>query len=931
MKAYYKLFGAGALLCSSLQAFSVPAYPGMITVNQEDGSTLNVRRLGDEYHNIIVTQDGYPLLFNARTHNYEYAMLEDARIVSSGIVASEVAARKQNESDFLRSLDVEALEARFNSDWASARNNKISRPVATGAGPARIVKNSYNVPTTGDRDVLVILVDFTDVKFTDCEYTPDPKDYYDRFFHEKGFSDNGCHGSAYDYYYKGSLGNYRPNFHVYGPVKVSGGYADYAGNGGSALTYNLIKEVVPIVNREYDVDFSIFDTDGDGLVDNVYCLYAGYGQADSPVSDSIWPHSYSLGEVHAEFEIDGVTINRYTVSQQINGVTDLPVGIGTFVHEFGHVLGLADHYNNSSKFGNPVNNVGTWDVMSAGSYNNDQNCPAPFSAFERYSLDWYKPEVLTGKEGRKIELTPYMDDGKAYRINVTKDDKEYFLIENRQQTDWDEYLPGHGVLVWHIEENQIAWDQNKPNYDQNHQMVDIVEAGNVLTSSGHPSDAFPGTKDVRWYNFFNWSNQEAFGFDWVEEQEDGKCWLLFSNSDYKAPAPSIKAKEIMGTSAILEWNSDEPAINYEISVKAGDEEVFFHAAEGPGEIRVENLTPETEYVVNINGSLNSLKSETGESSFTTLSRQIEEYAPEVYPAREIEETSFLARWIEVPVATDYEVQLYGRSHDAQGGLEHGFDNFSTSNPGMPEGWDITAKQGRLETEYGKAAPSLRLRDNDARLLVAIPGEKIDSISFWFGVSKAGIILTVDKSVDGNWSEVWKYVPDRKRDMTKTIDVCGADSVRLVVSREEGVTGGYLCVDDVTLYYIHDRFSDIRTYQLGPAFSEMFEKNEVCSFRISGLEAGEKYGFRVRGIYDGRYSIWSEVMNVEEGMEDPERKPEPEPENPDDPDVGAVDVIMSDQYKQTEIFNLQGIRIHENIDNLPAGIYIINNRKVLIRK
>jgi M6 family metalloprotease-like protein len=140
-----------------------------------------------------------------------------------------------------------------------------------------------------------------------------------------------------------------------------------------------------------------------------------------------------MSSVNSEFEVDGVTVDRYTVSQQLNGITGLPVGIGTFVHEFGHVIGLADHYNNSLPMGRPNNNVGNWDVMSSGSYNDDQNCPAPFSAFERYSLGWCGLTELDTKKPGQIMMTPYMDDGECFRISVREDDKEYFIIENRQQ------------------------------------------------------------------------------------------------------------------------------------------------------------------------------------------------------------------------------------------------------------------------------------------------------------------------------------------------------------------------------------------------------------------------------------------------------------------------------------------------------------------
>ena len=134
-----------------------------------------------------------------------------------------------------------------------------------------------------------------------------------------------------------------------------------------------------------------------------------------------------------------------------------------------------------------------------------------------------------------------------------------------------------------------------------------------------------------------------------------------------------------------------------------------------------------------------------------------------------------------------------------------------------------------------------------------------------------------------------------------------------------MTGGYVSIDDVTLYYIHDEFADIRTFQVGPSYSNKFDKDGVCSFRITDLEAGEKYGFRVRGLSGNRFSPWSEVMKVEEGMKDPE----------------SGIVLPAGGYAIPEggtiIFNLQGIRIAGSVESLPAGIYITNGKKVMIRR
>ena len=196
---------------------------------------------------------------------------------------------------------------------------------------------------------------------------------------------------------------------------------------------------------------------------------------------------------------------------------------------------------------------------------------------------------------------------------------------------------------------------------------------------------------------------------------------------------------------------------------------------------------------------------------------------------------------------------------------------------------------------------------------------MDSIGFWFSPSKAGIVLTVEKSTGDEWNEVWRYATDRKRELTQVVDVEGADLVRFHVSREEGVSGGYLLLDDVTVYYIHDRFSAIRTVNVGPAYDNPFTAGDVNSYRIDGLVAGEKYGFRVRAEAGGRFSPWSEVMNVEEGMEDPE-------------DPNAVGNIGDDTgYADEEeiIYNLQGIRIKTSVHDLPSGVYIINGRKVAV--
>lgn len=896
----------------SSQSYGVSPYPGKITITQANGSTVAVTRVGDGFCNAMLTDDGYPLIYNPVSRNHEYAVCRDGKLECSGVAVTPVQTRSEAEKTFVATLDQRDLKAALDCMWISSRPDMTDDSSGMAGTPQRIVRIN-DVPTKGTLPVLVILVDFADKKFSDNAGTPDPAAYYDRFFHEKGFSEFGARGSAYDYYHDASCGRYDPQFHVYGPVQVSGSYKDYGGATGSEYTYKMVVEAVRLADAQYDVDFSKYDTDGDGKVDNVYCLYAGYGRADSGESESIWPHSYELHYKDATVSLDGVSVDRYTVSQQVNGQTHNPVGIGTFVHEFGHVLGLADHYNNSSSFGNLTNNVGHWDLMSSGSYNDNQNCPPTYSAFERYSLGWTEPVELDLKKPAPVEMTPYIETGQCYRVSVTSDDKEYFLIENRQQKGWDEFLPGHGIVVWHIEENQLIWDKNEPNADQSHQCVDIVEAARQYTTDGSSSDPFPGNAGVTSYSFTDWSSNPVFGFDWVDEVPGGNCRFLLTNSGYVLPSPRAEIVDIMGTSATLKWAASEFAKSYEITLKRDGQELLSRVINDSESTQFTELVPETEYMAVIKARLNSLSSDDQEVRFTTLPLQLEEKKAEALDAADVTESSFMARWNPMPGASAYSIVLYTTTHDGEGLLTHGFDEFSTSNPHLPEGWSVTEKQGRNENDFGQAAPSIRLRDENASLTVCVPGQKIDAIELWAYPNKAGLVLTAERFADGQWSEIWNYTAYDKRVITPNIETDGADSVRFVISREEGVTGGFILIDDITLHYVYDRFQPLRSIDVAAEGQDAFiNLGEVYGYHIDGLDPDVVYGYDVCGIDGTRRSIPSDIIKVEDkGIS------------------GLKDAGMQESESVPAIYNLQGIRINRALRDLPEGIYIVNGKKVAI--
>ncbi|MDR2214152.1 MAG: immune inhibitor A [Pseudomonadales bacterium] len=178
--------------------------------------------------------------------------------------------------------------------------------------------------------------------------------------------------------------------------------------------------------RDFDVwDPLDYDGDGvyeeaDGYIDHFVLVYAGKAQsscqglfnlsekfiADAPADlyerlsapeqecvQRIWPHRFSLsknnghGPVVEGFEnkrggvalTEGLWVYDYNMQSEYTSVS-------TFVHEFGHSLGLPDIYASSSN-----NSTAAWDAMSSTASPNAQE----FSTWSRLMLGWSEPCVIT--------------------------------------------------------------------------------------------------------------------------------------------------------------------------------------------------------------------------------------------------------------------------------------------------------------------------------------------------------------------------------------------------------------------------------------------------------------------------------------------------------------------------------------------------------
>ncbi len=489
MKKLFMLCGCMMYVCVALLA--VPAMRNVVSVAQSDGTTLQVRLHGDEYFHYVTTADGY-LLQKNRTGVYEYGLVDvvsdTARL--SGIVAHNVGRRTAAELQFLKSVDVQAVSA-----YAARKNRQVrAQKSLLSHGVAKTVGHVQNVPKG-----LVILVDLADQTHTKGASA---RSYFDEMMNKKGFSADGATGSVRDYFAASSHDVYTPQFEVAGPFKVSKKTAYYAGRNGWDYVYQMVNEACSLA-YESGVSFADYDLDGDKVVDYVYVIYAGYSAAQH-AENAIWPHSANLSMFDvrpADRTYGGYTIDLYACGSELDGTSGQHLaGIGTFCHEFGHVIGMPDYYDTQDNHNDET--VGRWNIMDYGCYNNDGRTPPLYSAYDCFYMGWTTPTLMNSPENVTLEPLSASHQTRVVTANgtmpVATTATNMWFFENRQQQGWDAYLPGHGLLVTKVKYNAKAWRQNIVN-TESEMYFDIQEAAGKKSFYGNDTDPFPGAKKVTSY------------------------------------------------------------------------------------------------------------------------------------------------------------------------------------------------------------------------------------------------------------------------------------------------------------------------------------------------------------------------------------------------------------------------------------------------
>lgn len=828
----------------------MPAKRGLVEIRQSDGTVIKVLKRGDERRHYVLSEDGY-LLQNQGGVYYYATLSQEGAVKMSQVRAQNIKDRSSEAKALLQKTDKEALLKALET---KQKAQKVRRAPMKNVG---LFDDGF--PSKGRQKALVVLVQYKDVKFT----LDDPNDYFTRLMSEKGFSDYNATGCVEEYFEQCSMGKFTPEFDVQGPVTLSQNMSYYGGNDSNGNDTNPEKMVIEACQQlDKTVDFSQYDRDNDGFIDNVFVFYAGQGEASYGSDDSVWPHAwyvYSGGEQYYSF--DGKVLDRYACSNEWEKT--VPDGIGTFCHEFSHVMGLPDLYATeyTSSF-----TPGAWSVMDYGPYNNNGRTPPLYGVYERYSLGWIEPQKID--KAANITLKSIAQNDGC--IIPTGDSNEFFLLENKQQTGADQYLPGHGMLIWHVDYDETVWQNNAVNNTPGHQYVDLEEADNRKTEATRAGDAFPGTSkktsftDTTTPNMKTWAGT-ALNLPITDiAEKNGIITFKVAGGVVEVDPPvALEASDIAAGQATLRWQKVPNATSYSVSLyqkSATGEKTYIGdwRQKDVGDVesqQVTGLTPESAYCYVVYAAKDDQVSEpSNEISFLTGEKTFDYFAPTATAASEVKGTSFVANWCAMSQADGYTLSVYTKTLGEP--QEDGWD--MTGGIGnKPAGWKTNTLVTYTMADFaGKAAPSLKLAKSGIYLQSPVYSKDITGLSFWQrgnNATEGSQVRVLAGAAESSLAYVAQYA---------VVNAAGGENVEVtdlpagtrVVRLEYYCAGsGALALDDVTVLWGGEMVKN--------DVSLLETQSSETNLLVEGLQEETTYYYIVRGKSGSLLSLWSNEIEV----------------------------------------------------------------------
>ena len=527
---------------------AVPAKPDLTTFRQPVGElTVDILLKGDERVHWAETPDGYSLVFDDR-RCLVYAMRNaNGDMVPSPYIATDKEQRTPEVALFLSRTEKHMLFSQNQVDEMLGLWNSIEQ---AAPGPKAMSD------VLGTKMFLVILFAFQDQSFTHTTAE------FNALFNQVGYNVNRSTGSVRDYYYDVSHGQFTLSVDIVGPFTGSRNTAYYGDRSGGyqAFAREAVDSAAPHVN------FSDYDSDHDGYIDGLHIIFAGHGEEAGAPASAIWSHKSSIANAPS---YNRTRINVYSCSPECSGNNNTNLtAIGVICHELGHVFGAPDFYDTDyASSGGQYPGLGTWDIMSSGSWNNGGVTPAHHNAYTKvYIYKWATADTL--QQSQQMIMQSVTDNNTDFHRINTNTAGDFFLLENRQQVKWDRNVSGHGLIVYHAHPN--ANGASVQNYTHPQQLY-IMAQGSVIdtfptstpSSYGITNSAYAplpgaGRRDsltdhsVPWFRPWN-KSKNGTPLYYISENDQGEVFFCFKNA---IPTPvSLSAEGVTDKKIALQWKA----------------------------------------------------------------------------------------------------------------------------------------------------------------------------------------------------------------------------------------------------------------------------------------------------------------------------------------------------------------------------------------
>jgi M6 family metalloprotease-like protein len=510
------LWAVGAALAPA--AHAAPAEPSDRVVQQPGGVTFRGHQFGDEWAHGLETADGYTVL-RGSDGVWRFAGRDREGFLAPTSRRAGYEPPVPGTSRHLR--DDDAVPAPSGSPAARESGSAVDSVSGSSAGPTA---PSASSPHTGTQKHLVILAQYADTPGTYL-----PATWNDRMF--------GAANSVRDYYQKASYGTFTldpaaetsgtANDGIVGWVSIG---ATHPNPGQDTGDVNRAISSAAMAAANSTVNFAAFDTDNDGDVEShelhITVIVAGAEASYSPGFDcpsSVWGHNWAL---QTSVTLDAKSVGGFMTGGSYSQFGERHCGdagddhqatVGIMAHEIGHDLGMPDLYN-TNDFNDP--GAGDWTIMAGGSWGaadgaDAGSSPAMLDPFLRSYEGWLTPTEVTTTPLTGHPLPSSYSTPSVLQLGANPNDVdwtfgngeydpdlddfvpipgvgEYFLVENRGNTGYDQGLPGCGVLVWHVDETRSTFS---PNNDWTRRFVTVVPADDDMVY-GDSGDPLPGTAGV---------------------------------------------------------------------------------------------------------------------------------------------------------------------------------------------------------------------------------------------------------------------------------------------------------------------------------------------------------------------------------------------------------------------------------------------------